>query len=198
MDIRAAQSSDLPRVAELLGQVFAADPVLLEYVGYPTDPERVLTELFALQLDTFYLPTGEVDLAWSGDELLGAALWAAPGTSENITRQLPTLARLLGRHLPRALRLQRSWSEATPRFPHWYLYTLAVSPQARGRGVGTALLDQGIDRADEMPIYLEATSERAAALYTRLGFVRLGTVPAPTSIDEIGMWRPGEAQSLAS
>ncbi len=193
MDIRRANQSDLPAVANLLGSVFSEDPVLLEYIGKRPDPRRVLTQIFTWELEDFYLPHGAVDVAEEDGTLLGVALWAPPGASAGLgsqLRRLPGLARLLGRGLPRALRLQNAWAKATPNFPHWYLYTLATAPEARGNGVGSALLDSGLNRAGSNAIYLEATSERAASLYERSGFVRLGRIPTKMSALEIGMWRP--------
>ncbi len=59
-----------------------------------------------------------------------------------------------------------------PGDPHWYLYMLAVDPARQGGGVGTALLEAGLARADSdaLPAYLEATTERNCVLYARFGF----------------------------
>ncbi len=201
MEIRPANSkNDLIPVAGLLGQTFASDPVLLESIfGYrepPADPKRaarVLSRVFKLELETLYLPHGRVDLAEEDGTLLGAALWLPPGASPGIGTRLlqgPRLIRALGRHFLRAALLDRYWTRATPKFPHWYLYTLAANPKARGKGVGSALLRHGLEQTGAMPIYLEATTERAAALYERNGFVRLGIIPTPLAAKEIGMWRP--------
>jgi RimJ/RimL family protein N-acetyltransferase len=47
-----------------------------------------------------------------------------------------------------------------------------VSPEAQGQGIGTELIRPTLDCCDEegLPAYLEASSERNAALYARLGF----------------------------
>ncbi len=64
--------------------------------------------------------------------------------------------------------------------PHHYLPYIGVAPEAQGRGLGSALMRPILDRCDEerLPAYLEATSERNAALYERLGFeLRAGGSP---------------------
>ncbi len=59
-----------------------------------------------------------------------------------------------------------------PREPHYYFVDIGVAPHAQGRGLGSALMRPTLDRCDRegLPAYLEASSERNAALYERLGF----------------------------
>ena len=62
-----------------------------------------------------------------------------------------------------------------PAFDHWYLHTIGVRATAQGRGVGSALLEHGITRFNGTAAYLEASTPRSATLYTRHGFVPVGT-----------------------
>ena len=66
------------------------------------------------------------------------------------------------------------WSGATAhvREPHYYVRDIGVHPDMQGRGLGSALLRPTLERCDRegLPAYLEASSERNAALYERLGF----------------------------
>jgi ribosomal protein S18 acetylase RimI-like enzyme len=57
--------------------------------------------------------------------------------------------------------------------PHWYLMVVGVDPELQGRGLGTALVKDGLARADRenVPCYLETAEERNLAFYERLGFV---------------------------
>jgi GNAT superfamily N-acetyltransferase len=59
---------------------------------------------------------------------------------------------------------------------HLHLVFLGVVPAARGRGHGGALLRRRLERADTegLPAYLEASSARSRALYTRHGFRDVG------------------------
>jgi ribosomal protein S18 acetylase RimI-like enzyme len=57
-----------------------------------------------------------------------------------------------------------------PRAAHYYLPYIGVAPEAQGRGLGTALMAPLIEG---VPAYLEATCERNAGLYERLGFEHL-------------------------
>jgi GNAT superfamily N-acetyltransferase len=71
-----------------------------------------------------------------------------------------------------------------PRAPQYYVLVVGVVPELQGRGLGSALMRPTLDHCDEvgLPAYLEASSERSAALYERLGFrchreLRLGGSP---------------------
>lgn len=65
--------------------------------------------------------------------------------------------------------------------PHWFLATIGVDPASQGRGIGSALLEAVLVKADaqRLPCYLETHGEKSARLYARHGFetVRLFEVP---------------------
>ncbi|KII83343.1 hypothetical protein PLICRDRAFT_47223 [Plicaturopsis crispa FD-325 SS-3] len=57
--------------------------------------------------------------------------------------------------------------------PYWYLYMLCVLPEHQGRGIGSKLLNWGIEAADNaeppLAVYMEA-SPIGQKLYERRGF----------------------------
>jgi ribosomal protein S18 acetylase RimI-like enzyme len=61
------------------------------------------------------------------------------------------------------------------REPHWYLLIVGVDPDVQGRGLGSALVREGLARADEegRPVYLETSEKRNLGFYERHGFVVL-------------------------
>jgi ribosomal protein S18 acetylase RimI-like enzyme len=65
--------------------------------------------------------------------------------------------------------------------PHFYVRTVGVRTALQGRGLGSMLMQPTLERADSagLPAYIEASSERSAALYERLGFVHLGVFELP-------------------
>lgn len=194
MTIEAARPKNIPAIAELLTSAFIDDPVLTEYVMRSRDPELAMTRYFTAELEKFYIPRGVVDIVREEGTLLGAALWASPERpirKRDAMRKVPALVKALGRSFPRAVYLGSFDEAATPAFPHWYLYTIVVSPDAQGKGIGGMLLDHGIARAGTSPIYLESTTPASQRLYERKGFIALGVIPSPLGVDEIGMWRPG-------
>ena len=56
--------------------------------------------------------------------------------------------------------------------PHWYLMLLGTDPARQGMGLGTALVRDGLDRADGagMRAYLETETEADVRFYEHLGF----------------------------
>jgi GNAT superfamily N-acetyltransferase len=56
--------------------------------------------------------------------------------------------------------------------PHWYLWVLGVDPPRQGQGVGSALLQPVLARADGegLPCYLETQKERNVPFYQKHGF----------------------------
>jgi GNAT superfamily N-acetyltransferase len=110
----------------------------------------------------------------------GASLELPPGGWRMPLRtqalHAPQFAAVFGRSLPRALITITRMEQKHLREPHLYVPYVGVAPASQGAGLGTKLLGRTLERADAdgLPTYLEATSERNAALYERLGFKHLG------------------------
>lgn len=136
---------------------------------------------------------GVVDIDPSGR---GAALWFPPGLAPD---SAAIMAHLEASLPPERLVALASGMEAQgqlhPSTPHWYLPWIGVRPGAQGVGVGSGLLTRGLVRADTegASVYLEATSERNAALYLRHGFEVLTILTMPGYPEIIAMWRPAQA-----
>ena len=86
-----------------------------------------------------------------------------------------------GRRSPLAIRVQRAMEERHLREPHFYVRTVGVRTAPQGQGVGSALMQPTLERADSagLPTYIEGSSERSAALYERLGFVHMDVLELP-------------------
>ena len=68
---------------------------------------------------------------------------------------------------------------------HYELAKMAVAPEARGRGIGTALTEAIVARAraagaDALYLHTSLKLKAAARLYRRFGFRRVGRSPVPT------------------
>lgn len=119
---------------------------------------------------------------------LGSAIWLKPGDKAFDLPPLremmltPLLFRVAGLEgMRKATALGRKLTALHPPVPHAHLVFLGVSPEAQGRGVGSAILKHTLAPLDSagVPAYLEATSERNIALYERHGFVISGEFKLP-------------------
>lgn len=114
-------------------------------------------------------------------EMLGHAVWLPPGNTHVSDDRLAGVgfvdpeqqmgAQALGRFgtfmEQAATTHERLLSE-----PHWYLLILGIDPPQQGRGLGGALMQPTLRRADadRLPCYLETAKERNLAFYRRHGF----------------------------
>ncbi|PZF81970.1 GNAT family N-acetyltransferase [Jiangella anatolica] len=188
--VRQALRSDVGTVARVLAEAFDADPMMRSIVSAKRYRKR-LTSLFAFE--TLLSPRGSWVAVVDG-EIAGAALWGLPGVPPPgfwaTLRHSRHLLRAFGTGLPRALRSFRVIEDAHPTSPpHWYLQTLGVARP--GRGVGGALLRDGLARADAqgMPAYLESSTPANIPIYERYGFRPTREIVLPDGPTLTAMWR---------
>ncbi len=170
--LRRATAEDVQRLRAVLAEAFFEDPVL----GWlmPEDRSRLsrLRRYFMVELRHLALPRGRV---WTTSDLAGAALSLPPGAWRVPVRTTLLEGTAFGVRLPRAARLGAAMElrhAREVRGPHYYVRDIGVLPEMQGRGLGGALMRPTLDRCDRegLPAYIEASSERSAALYERLGF----------------------------
>ncbi len=176
-EVRSATPADVGGLSRALAAAFEDDPVFSWLLPDAKHRLARLERFFALEVGDVVLPTGK---AWTTADGTGACLelppgkWRLPLTTQ--ARHAPGFVRVFGRALPRALVTITKMERKHLREPHFYVPYVGVAPEAQGAGLGTRLLGRTLERADAagLPAYLEATSERNAALYERLGFEHLG------------------------
>jgi GNAT superfamily N-acetyltransferase len=164
--------SDVHRLKVTLAQAFYDDPI---FGWLMPDEQTRLTRLrrfFAIQLRHVALARG---CAWTANDHAGAALCMPPGQWRNPPRAVFAHGSTFGLRLPRAARLLFAVERRHERAPHYYFAEIGVRPELQGKGLGSALMRPTLDLCDreDLPAYLEASSERSAALYERLGFAVL-------------------------
>jgi GNAT superfamily N-acetyltransferase len=177
--VREGGVGDLSQVSATLADAFAIDPIL-QWLAPSQRSDKRLRRLLEIELEYYVFPVGRV--LTTGD-FRGASLELPPGRWE-MTVPLSGavgLVRALGTRMLRARRLQRLFEASHLQEPHYYIRYLGVATRFQGRGLGTALLNPTLDRCDSegVPAYLEASTERSATLYERLGFVHLGALQVP-------------------
>jgi ribosomal protein S18 acetylase RimI-like enzyme len=172
-----ASRADFAPLARALAAAFEDDPIFAWLLPNKRRRPDKLLRFFTLELESVVLPSGT---AWMSPEASGACLELPPGKwrmpLQTQALHAPQFVAVFGRSLPRALITITQMERRHLREQHFYVPYVGVAPEGQGAGLGTKLLGKTLERADAagLPTYLEATSERNAALYERLGFNHLG------------------------
>ncbi len=152
--------------------------------------------VFQLGFEDAHDPPGET---WMRPDGLAAAAWIPPGVKDSASffidqlRLTPLILNLTSvSRLSRAAALAGAMDDH-PAEPHYYLAFIAVAPNKRGHGMGSALLEETLARVDRAgaPAYLENSNPRNLPLYQRLGFRTIKEVRARDGAPPLfAMWRP--------
>lgn len=127
---------------------------------FGTDYGEVETTAGAIAGNAIWLPPGNTDPPMM--RLLAAGMWMAPfrlgmGSLTRFLTMLDTMKKVHHHAMPER---------------HYYLSVLGVDPLRQGQGVGSALMQPGLARADaaHVPCYVETQGESNVRLYRRHGF----------------------------
>lgn len=165
--------------AETLAKAFWNDP-LLEVV-LPDEAKRATHAAWFMGMPLeIGLRWGEV---WAAEDTSAVAVWLTPGAEVTFPRMLQIgLLRVplkLGVDGMRRFMAMLGASEPFHKQvegPHWYLLALGTRPDRQGQGLGGALVDAGLAKADAagVPTYLETATDSNIAFYRKRGFEPLG------------------------
>jgi GNAT superfamily N-acetyltransferase len=179
--LRRATAADVEPLRSALADAFFEDPVLSWLMPNDRTRRAQLRRYFGIELRYYTLLRGRV---WTTSDLAGAALTLPPRAWRAPTRVTLLEGTAFRTHLVRAARIGGAMEWRHLREPHYYVRDVGVLPSRQGQGLGSALLRPTLERCDRegLPAYLEASSERNAALYERLGFrvtreLRIGGSP---------------------
>ncbi len=195
-EVRTAAADEVPKVAAALADAFVNDPVFTFLRPGRLRQEVRLRAMLAVEIELYVLPNGGT--VWTTSGYDGAVAELPPGAWEmpKSATGKETLKWMWAyrTRLPRAIRVQRAMAKRHLREPHFYVRTVGVRTALQGQGVGSMLMQRTLERADSagLPTYIEASSERSAALYERLGFVHMGVFELPEGGPPVWpMRRPG-------
>jgi len=185
------------RFAEILSSAFVDDPF---YTFVFPDAER-RTHLLPWLFDKLLSYANQYGLVLADSNYHGISVWLEP----KHTRLLPLGVLRAGLFLfpfkVSHLELKRNIMLAqvsnqlhrqAVSTPHFYLEAVGVEPLHQGKGLGRALVQAGISRADELqvPSYLETHNPANLGFYISLGFNIVGSKkPFPSAPQVWGLHR---------
>ncbi len=179
--LHCASAENVERLRAVLADAFFEDPMLSWLMPNDRTRRAQLRRYFGIELRHYTLPRGRV---WTTADLAGAALTLPPRAWRAPTRVTLLEGSAFLTHLVRASSVGAAMEWRHVRGAHYYVRDVGVLPSRQGQGLGSTLLRPTLERCDRegLPAYLEASSERSAALYERLGFsvtreLRVGASP---------------------
>ena len=105
----------------------------------------------------------------------GVALWQGPDETQSvpILTMLSVAPAIFGySHIYRSIMGANAVEAKHPKYKHYYLAYVGVSPLCQGQGIGSALIKPVLQKADEegIPCYLETGSPDNLPFYQKYGF----------------------------
>ncbi|WBB91520.1 GNAT family N-acetyltransferase [Verrucosispora sp. WMMC514] len=169
--IRPAQPGDVATIAALLTDAVAADPVAHWLVPDLVERQHIFHALLAMEVD-HAVEWGHVDVTV---DMTAVAVWRHHPAPQAPPLSDYHLSTFTGRHLTRFQHLYTLVRRYRTAAAHHWLAWLHVTPHARHRGIGQALLAHHHQRIDQLgyPVDTIATATVRNHL-TRHGY-RAGT-----------------------
>ena len=183
IEVREATAANVPEVTAVLADAFVTDPVYSWLLPGRLRLRARLRTMFAAEIDQYVLRQGGT--VWTTSGYDGAVTSLPPGawqmpmsfTGKEALRWM----RAFGTRLALAARVQRTAEKRHLLEPHVYVRAVGVRTSLQGQGIGSALMRATLHSADAagLPAYIEASSQRSAALYERLGFRHIELLALP-------------------
>lgn len=195
LEVTSLHANENARAGKMLGRAFRDDPMWVSLIPDPDERSEMLLTMFTALARTTPAARG---VAEKTPEIHGVALWLAPGRDIGLWAMVKSgfaLARftlgLPGQDRKRMMAVLREIGDRKKLLmpePHWYLSAIGVDPDFQGEGIGSALMQHGIARADrgKRPIYLETDTDSNVRFYQHLGFDVLEEM-SPQGLD-VPLW----------
>ncbi len=182
LHVGPAGPDDVPAAAEILADAFTDYP-WTRWTVDADDHSRRLREVFRLYLGAVALPYGHVDLGTTAEGPATVAVWLPSAVvPDHAWAEIGSAtAELAGSRAAAAAAAEAVLAPHRPTEEHVLLASVGVVRSQQGRGLGTAALAPGLDRADRngSPVCLETSAEANVRFYRRLGFTVTGVVDLP-------------------
>jgi ribosomal protein S18 acetylase RimI-like enzyme len=179
-------------VVDVLAEAFEHDP--MQAWLFPNVKHRMKRLHRFYERDVAVRLEGKAAACLLGTQAV--AFWQPPAGGQTLSfrsalRLAPCFPSVVAHHPFAAARVLTAVLRQRPQEPHWYLTHLAVRPGDQGRGLGRALLQWGVERADEEGVgtYLETASPDNLAFYRAAGYSQVGVVRVDGAPSVWTLWR---------
>lgn len=176
------------RAIAILADAFHDDPV----INWSFCDPPSLEPFFEFTLPVF-IPH---NLTYLDPQGRGAACWLGPEQALKWPMNLSSVRQVAGiggaRGLYRMMLSGLKTEHYHPKTPHYYLFAIGVTPENKGKGLGTGLISEMLRRCDEecMPAYLENSKEENLGFYQGHGFKVMKQIRFARSAPPLWlMWR---------
>ena len=193
--IRPFQKNDTARVVDTMAAAFADDALYWYFVEGEAERKVFLEKFMTFRL-RYGCKYGTVLVANEGE---GVAVFLKPGHQMNpadllFCGGLRAMLPCSKAQRDRVMGFNSFADELAAKVvkqPCWHLSPICVAPPSQGKGVGKALMTQGLSQLRE-PCNLETQSPENVAFYQSCGFREIFRTPVPgTEMDHWGMlWEP--------
>ena len=175
------QETHLAEAARALARAFHADPLQGYVLPDPIERAARSPAHFAPFI-RYGLLFGEV--LTTADSCAGASVWLGPAQWEvtperaeaaGIDKLADAIGEVAATRFLSVLAAIDPFHQRDMPGPHYYLMILGVAPEHHGTGLGRALMQPVLDRADAtgLPCYLETAQPANVSFYEHLGFQTL-------------------------
>jgi len=183
VEIVRLEPEQVDEVSAMLARAFQDDPAWAWVLPDARRREALLPWLFRMNFEVT-----EAEAWTTPGEIVGCARWLPPGRPEiHVGRMLRALVatpirvrEATSRFLAYGRAVEAMRAAAVPE-PHWYLAGIGVEPGRRRSGVGTALMQPGLEASarDDVACALLTNNEENLAFYEGHGFdvIREGRTP---------------------
>ena len=167
----------IPEAGHVLARAFRTDPLQTYILPDVDESEKRSPAMFSAIVRSG-VERAEV---WTTTATAGIAVWRPPARggpeeAKHDDANVDRLWELIGHAASERLStffaaIEPFHLEAAPE-PHWYLEILGVDPAFQGQGIGSALLQPILDRADAdgVACYLETVNAKNVPFYVAHGF----------------------------
>ena len=157
----------------VLAEAFVTNPLHVSAFGpQRMDQNRLFFRIGLRHMFTSYAFVALLDGTVHGYMHFAASPSCLP-PPEQIPAAAATLFEPLGHAVPRIVQWFSTWCRLDPEEPHAHLGPIGVSPDAQGRGIGTALMNRYIEHLEQERLagYLETDRRENVDFYKGFGFV---------------------------